>query len=51
MTQDNMAEGARFENPTPPETIVPDLASSFQSQSLPMESETVETPIKTDGTG
>jgi hypothetical protein len=47
----SVAEGARFENPLAPETIVHDLASSFQSQSLPRESETVEAPIKTHGTG
>ena len=30
----NMAEGARFENPTAPETIDLDLLLSFRSQSL-----------------
>ena len=34
-----MAEEARFENPTAPETIGPDLVSSVQSQSLTEESE------------
>jgi hypothetical protein len=34
-----MTEGARFENPDAPETIGPDLVSSYQSQSLAEESE------------
>jgi hypothetical protein len=46
-----MAEGARFENPTAPETIDLDLAQSFRSQSLTEEleaSEADEKPIKYD---
>ena len=43
-------EGARFENPTAPETIGPDLISSFRSQSLTEQSEAGEEPIKPDGT-
>lgn len=43
-----MVDGARFENPTFPETIGPDLVSSFRSQSLPAESEAGEEPIKPD---
>jgi hypothetical protein len=45
-----LAEGARFENPTAPETIDLDLLLSFRSQSLIEESEVGEEPIKTDGT-
>ena len=45
-----MAEGARFENPTAPETIDLDLAPSFRSQSLTEDSEVEETLIKLDGT-
>lgn len=41
-----MAEGARFENPEASETIGPDLTSSFCSQSLTEESEVREGPIK-----
>ena len=47
---DWLAEGARFENPTAPETIDLDLLLSFRSQSLTEESEAGEEPIKTDGT-
>ena len=43
-------EGARFENPEASETIVPDLVSSSQSQSLAEGAEADETAIKTDGT-
>jgi len=49
-TSREMAEGARFENPEASETIVPDLVSSSQSQSLAEGSEANETAIKTDGT-
>ena len=45
-----LAEGARFQNPEASETIVPDLVSSSQSQSLAEGSEADETAIKTDGT-
>lgn len=45
-----MAEGARFEAPTVPETIDLDLLLSFRSQSLTEESEAGEKPIKTDRT-
>jgi hypothetical protein len=44
-----MAEGARFEIPTAPETIDLDLLLSFRSQSLTEESEAGEEPIKIDG--
>lgn len=50
LTYWEIAEGKRFENPTVPETIGPDLTSSFQSQSLTEESEADKTAIKTDGT-
>jgi hypothetical protein len=43
-----MAEGARFENPEACETIGPHLVSSYQSQSLPVESEAGEEPVKID---
>ena len=46
-----MAEGARFENTSGPETIVPDLLSSVQSQSLTEESESWEAPVRPDRTG
>jgi hypothetical protein len=45
-----MAEGTRFENPDAIETIGPDLASSFRSQSLTEESEVGEEPVKPDRT-
>ena len=45
-----MAEGARFETPTAPETIDLDLLLPFRSQSLIEESEADEEPIKTDRT-
>ena len=45
-----LAEGARFENPTAPETIGSDLPASFQTQSLTEELEVGEEPIKPDGT-
>jgi hypothetical protein len=45
-----MAEGARFETPTAPETIDLDLLLSFQSQSVTDELEADESPIKTDRT-
>ncbi len=45
-----MAEGARFENPTAPETIDLDLLLSFRCQSLTEESQAGEEPIKPDGT-
>jgi len=47
----DLAEGARFENSTAPETIVPDRTSSFHSQSLTEEPEAGEEPVKPDGTG
>jgi len=47
-TYQEMAGGARFENPEALETIGPDLASSFRSQSLTDESEAGEGPIKPD---
>ena len=50
IAQENMAEGARFENPEASETINLDLFLSFRSQSLTEESEPGEEPIKTDGT-
>jgi hypothetical protein len=43
-----MAEGARFENSTAPETIGRDSISSFHSQSVTEESEVGEEPIKPD---
>jgi hypothetical protein len=46
----SLVEGARFENPTAPETIDLDLLLSFRSQSLTEESQTGEETIKTDGT-
>jgi len=46
----SLAEGARFENPTAPETIDLDLLLSFRSQSLTEDSEAGEEPTKTDGT-
>lgn len=45
-----MAEGARFENSTAPETIGPDLVSPFQSQSVTEESEVEKLPINADRT-
>lgn len=45
-----MAEGARFEAPTGPETIDLDLALSIRSQSLTEESEVEEEPVKPDRT-
>ena len=45
-----MAEGARFENPEALETIDLNLVLSFQSQSLPEESEVGEEPVKPDRT-
>ena len=45
-----VCEGERFENPTGPETIGLDLASSFRSQSLIEESEIGEEPVKSDRT-
>ena len=45
-----MADGTRFENPTAPETIGPDLASSFRSQSLTEESVAGEEPVEHDRT-
>ena len=47
---EKMAEGTRFENPEAPETIGPDLTSSFQSQSLPEEVAAEEGPFKPDFT-
>jgi hypothetical protein len=41
---------ARFENPSAPGTIGSDLIPSLSSQSLTDKPETVEVPIKTDGT-
>ena len=46
-----MAEGARFEPSTDPETIVPHSTSSFQSQSLTEEAEADEEPMKPRRTG
>ena len=45
-----MAEGARFENPEDLETIGPDLISLFRSQSLTDGSEAEEEAIKHDRT-
>ena len=45
-----MAKGARFENPETLETIGPDLTSSFRSQSLTEEPEVGEEPVKPDRT-
>ena len=47
---ENMAEGARFENLTAPETIGSNLVSSVRSQSLTDESEAGEEPIEPDRT-
>jgi hypothetical protein len=44
-----MAEGARFENPTGSETIGFDLVSLFQSHSLTEGSEEGDASVKTDG--
>jgi len=44
-----MAEGVRFENPRAIENRVPELDSSFQSQSLTEESKAEEKLIKYDG--
>lgn len=44
-----LAEGARFEASTTPETIDLDLLLSFRFQSLIEESEAGEESIKTDG--
>jgi hypothetical protein len=43
-------EGARFESSEEAATIVPDSASSFQSQSLTEDQEAGEEPMKTDRT-
>ena len=43
-----MAEGARFENATAPETIDLDLLLSFRFPLLTSESEICENPIKPD---
>jgi len=48
---ENMAEGARFENPEASETIDLDLLLSVRSQSLTAESEAGDEPIKPDRTG
>ena len=45
-----MAEGARFENSSAPETIGPDLLSSVHSQSLTDESAADETLNRPDRT-
>ena len=45
-----LAEGARFEISTAPETIDLDLLLAFRSQALTNESEEGDEPIKTDGT-
>jgi hypothetical protein len=45
-----VAEGARLENPTAPETIDLNRLLSFRSQSLTEESEAGEEPVKPDGT-
>lgn len=50
ITCQEVAEGARFENPTAAETIDRDLLLSFQSQSVTDELEADESPIKTDRT-
>ena len=42
----SLVEGARFENPTAPETIGPDLVPWVRSQSLTEESEAGEEPMK-----
>ena len=46
----SLAEGARFESPTAPETIGSNPVSSFGSQSLTAESEAGDDPIKPDRT-
>ena len=46
----SLAERARFENATAPETMGPDLISSDQSQSLTDDFEVGETPIKANWT-
>ena len=46
----SLAEGARFEASTAPETIGIDLVLSDRSQSFIEEFEAGEEPIKTDGT-
>jgi hypothetical protein len=43
-------EDVKFENPTAPETIGPDLAQTFRSQSFAEEFEAEEEPIKPDRT-
>lgn len=43
-----LAEGARFENSTAPETIGPDLTSSFRSQTLTQDPEEEKEPVKPD---
>ena len=43
-----MAEGARFENPDASETIGPDLVPSVRSQSLTEEPEVGEESVKPD---
>ena len=45
-----MAEGARLENPDTTQTIGPDLTSSFRSQSLTAELEAGEELVKPDRT-
>ena len=47
---DNLAEGARFENPDVSETIGPYRNPSFRSQSLTVESEVGEIPMRPDRT-
>ena len=47
---DWLAEGARFENATTPETIDLDLLLSFRSQSLTEESKAGKEPINSDRT-
>ena len=49
-TLKGVAERARFENSDAPETIGPDLISSLRSQSITVESEAGEKPIKPDRT-
>ena len=46
----SLAEGARFENPDAPVTIGLDLVLSDRSQSLAVELEAAEDPIKPDRT-
>ena len=50
MTRDGMAEGARFESSTDPETIGLDLVQSFSTQALTEDSETGKNSMKSHRT-